>query len=130
LRPLTNTVSVLVAAGGVPPPPPQLLVQAPVCTVIGTDEEVFVEGLLSVVDSPTVAVFVIVWPASPEFTVAAISRLAVELALKSPIVHVPVELAYVPTDAVALSNVSPEGKISVATTSVEVAGPVAVTVSA
>ena len=79
--------------------------------------------------SPTIALFVIVWPAVPAFTVAVIWRLAVELALKLPIVHVPVELAYVPTEATALSNVSPEGKVSVATTPVEAAGPRAETVN-
>jgi hypothetical protein len=51
--------------------------------------------LLSVelADSPTVAVFVIVDPAVPVFAVAAICKVAVELAAKSPMVQVPVELA-------------------------------------
>ena len=80
-------------------------------------------------DSPTMPVFVIVVPAVPLFAVAAIVRVAVELALISPIVHVPVEVAYVPIDAVAFTNVTPEGKVSVATTPVDVAGPFAVTVN-
>ncbi len=43
-----------------------------------------------------------------------------------PIVQMPVELAYeVLAEAVAFSNVSPEGNVSVATTSVDVVGPLA-----
>ena len=79
--------------------------------------------------SPTFAVFEIVDPAVPEFTVAAMFRVAVELGDISPIVQVPVELAYVPSDAVAFTKVRPLGKVSVATTPVDVAGPKADTVS-
>jgi hypothetical protein len=68
------------------PPPP--------CTVIGTVEELF-PGFVSIVlvDSETVPVLSMVVPAVPEFTVAAIFKVALELALKVPMVHVPVELA-------------------------------------
>ena len=128
LRPVTATVSVLDADP--PLPPPQFVVHAFDCTVTGTFAVLF-EALLSVVDafSPTVAVLVIVWPAVPVLTSAAMASVALELALKLPIVHVPVEVAYVPTDAVAFLNVSPEGKVSVATTPVEAAGPRADTVN-
>ncbi len=94
----------------------------------GTVELLFV-GLESVVEafSPTTAVFVIVVPAVPVFTLAAITSVAVELAGKLPIIQVPVELAYVPCDEVAFTKVRPEGKVSVATTPVDVAGPSALT---
>jgi hypothetical protein len=61
------------------------------------------------------------------FTTAAIWSVALELALMSPIVQTPVEDAYVPRDAVAFRKPSPEGKVSVAMTPVEVAGPKALT---
>ena len=55
-------------------------------------EELF-PGLWSVVlaFSATIAVLLIVVPAVPAFTIAAIVSVAVELALMSPIVQVPVE---------------------------------------
>ena len=46
-----------------------------------------------------------------------------------PIVQLPVELTYEPTDGAEETNVTPEGKTSVATTLVEVAGPFAFTVT-
>jgi hypothetical protein len=59
-----------------------------------TEELLFARSLSVVLaDSPTVAVLVMVSPAVPEFTIATISRIAVELALMSPMVHAPVELA-------------------------------------
>ena len=78
--------------------------------------------------SIAVAVFVIDVPADA-FTIAAIVRVAVELALISPIVQVPVEVAYEPFDVVAETKVRPDGNISVATTPVDVAGPFAETVT-
>jgi hypothetical protein len=97
-------------------------------TVIETLEELF-ERFESVVDafSVTVAVFVIVVLAVPESTSAAMSNVAVELAERLPIVHVPVELAYEPSVEVAETKLTPEGKTSVAVTPVEVAGPLALT---
>ena len=71
----------------------------------------------------TVAVFVIRCPAVPDATCAAIARFAVELTFMSPIVQFPVTGAYVPTDAVAFTNVSPLGSTSVAITLVATAGP-------
>jgi hypothetical protein len=70
------------------------VVDVGVVTMTGTVEELF-PGFGSVVEafSPTTAVFVIVVPAVPAFTVAAMFNVAVELALRSPIVQVPVELA-------------------------------------
>jgi hypothetical protein len=57
----------------------------------GTDAELF-DKFVSVLDalSFTVALFTIVVPAVPALAVAAIVRVAVELALMSPIVQVPV----------------------------------------
>jgi len=69
-------------------------------------------------DSPTVPVFVIVVPAVPAFTVAAMVSVAVELALISPIVHVPVEVAYVPAESCAYERESGRQGV-VATTPVE-----------
>jgi hypothetical protein len=63
-------------------------------TTIDTLELLFERSLSVVpVDSPTVAMFLIVDPAVPVFAVAAICKVAVELALMSPIVQIPVELA-------------------------------------
>ena len=45
-------------------------------------------------------------------------------------IHVPVELAYEPCEAVAFWNARPAGNVSVATTPVEDAGPRAETVTA
>jgi len=59
------------------------------CTVIPTALLTFTALEVSV----ALAVFVIVVPAVPEFTVAAIVRTAVELGAISPIVHAPVVLA-------------------------------------
>lgn len=81
------------------------------------------------VDSLMVAVFVIVVPAVPEFTVAVITSVAVELGAIVPMVQTPVELANVPCDEVADTNVTPAGKISFATTPVEVTGPSAAAVN-
>jgi hypothetical protein len=77
-----------------PPPPPQFVVQLFVAMTTGTVEELL-EGFESVVEafSPTVARFVIVVPAVPAFTVAAMFKVAVELAPRLPIVQVPVEEA-------------------------------------
>jgi hypothetical protein len=50
-------------------------------------------------------------------------RVAVELAARVPMVHTPVEVAYVPVEGFAEINVRVEGKVSVATIPVEVAGP-------
>ena len=85
---VTSAVFVMAMSASLPPPPP------PPCTTIETVEELF-PGLLSVelADSPTRPVLLIVVPAGAEFTVAAIFKVAVELALMSPIVQVPVELA-------------------------------------
>jgi hypothetical protein len=74
-------------------------------------------------DSLTVEVFVMIVPAVPEFTEAVIVSVAVELVASVPIVHMPVELAYVPVEAFDEMNLSVEGKVSEATTPVEVAGP-------
>src|SRR5258707_440440 len=96
----------------VPPPPPP----PPVMTT-GMVEELFPEFLsVLLAFSPTIAVFVIVVPAVHVLTVAVRVRVAVEVGHKVPIVHVPVEVAYVPCDDVAETNVSPPGKVSVATT--------------
>jgi hypothetical protein len=73
-------------------------------------------------DSPTFAKFVIVLPAEP-FTVAAICSIAIVPALMLPIVQVPVEDAYEPMLVVAFKKLRPDGKVSVATTPVDVAGP-------
>jgi hypothetical protein len=111
-------------------PPPQFEVQPLLATTIETDELLFAKFVsVLLADSFTVPMFVIVVPAALEFTSAAIVNVDVAPALMSPIVHAPVEVAYVPTDAVAFTNVSPEGKVSVATTPVEVAGPRAETVN-
>jgi hypothetical protein len=79
-------------------------------------------------DSLTFAVFVIVVPAVPAFTVAWIVSVAFALEARSPTSHSPVEVEYVPCDVVAFTKVSPEGMVSVATTPVDVAGPSAETV--
>jgi hypothetical protein len=57
------------------------------------------------------------------FTVAWIASVAGELGPRSPMVHVPVELAYVPREGMAFTRVNVPGKVSVATTPVDVAGP-------
>ena len=89
------------------------------CTSIETLELLFAV-FRSVVMADTVAVFHNVELAF-EFTIAAILSVAVELGASVPIVHVPVELAYeVLAEAVAFSNVSSVGNVSVATTSVDV----------
>jgi hypothetical protein len=116
---------------GVPPPPPQLEVHPDGWTVTGT-LELALPGVWFVLDalSPTTVLFTTVVPAVPLFTVACIASVAVELAGMSPIIQVPVELAYVPCDAVAFTKVrSAVGKVSVATTPVDVAGPKALTVN-
>ena len=84
-------------------------------------------GSFKVGDSLTVAVFVIVLFVLPPVltpgpvTSVAICNVAVAFGARAPIVHVPVELAYeVLAEAVAFSNVRPEGKVSVATTPVDV----------
>jgi hypothetical protein len=94
------------------------------CTAIDTLELLFerFESVLEA-DSLTVAVFVIVVLAVPAFTFATIVRVTVELAFRLPIVHAFVEVAKLPTDEVAETNVRPEGKVSEATTPVEVEGP-------
>jgi hypothetical protein len=46
-----------------------------------------------------------------------------------PIVQIPVEFAYEPSAVDADTNVTPEGRTSVATTPNDVEGPVALTVS-
>ena len=78
----------------------------------------------SVVPAETVAVFEIVELADVSTSAVRLS-VAVELGVSVPIVHVSVsvEVAYVevPTVVVALSNVSPLGNTSLATTSVDVA---------
>jgi len=127
---VTSAVFVIAMSASIAPPP-QLLVQPGAVTVTVTLEEVLVSVFVVLVDSPTMPVFVICVPTvSDASTNAAMFSVAVELGDMSPIVHVPVELAYeVPTEAVAFSNVSPEGKVSVATTPVEVAGPSASTVN-
>lgn len=93
--------------------------------------ELLFEGFGSVVLADTVAVFVIVVLVDVS-TSARMLRVAVELALISPIVHVSVfvEVAYVevPTVVVALSKVRPAGNVSDATTSVDVARLLFVTV--
>ena len=74
-----------------PPPPPQLEVQPPDPTETGTLELALPPfGFVELGLSPTMAKFVIVVPAVPALAVAAIVRVAVELALMSPIVQVPV----------------------------------------
>ena len=78
-------------------------------------------------DSATVAVFVMVVPTVPAFTVAVIVRVAVELAETVPTFHEPVELEYEPCEVVAETKVNPAGNVSVATTPVDVAGPRSVT---
>ena len=91
------------------------------------DELLFVSGSFKVDDSPTVAVFVIVLFVLPPVltpgpvTSAAICNVAVELGASVPIVQMPVEVANeVLAEAVACSNVSVEGNVSLATTSVDV----------
>jgi hypothetical protein len=98
-------------------------------TGIDMVEELF-PRLVSVGDSPTVAVFVIAVSVVLAFTSAAMVSVTVELGARVPIVHVSVELAYVdvPTVVVAPSNVRSDGKVSLATTSVDASGPFAVTV--
>src|SRR5690242_21525940 len=107
-----------------PPPPPQFVVQTIGFTEIVTVEELF-DGFGSVrsVDSRTTAVFAMVVPAVPAFTVAAIVSVALELAARPPIVHVPVLELYVPCEVVAETKVKPDGSVSVATMSVDVVGP-------
>ena len=116
-KPLTFTVRVL-SAGPL------------FCATVRMAEPVLLAVFESVDDavSVAVAVFVIDVPADA-FTIAAIVRVAVELALISPIVQVPVEVAYEPFDVVAETKVRPDGNISVATTPVDVAGPFAETVT-
>ena len=92
---------------GVPPPPtftPGQLLPQPSGGRVGpppppTDTEIDALAVLlpvfgSVLDafSPTVAVFVIVWPLVPVFTVAVRTNVAVELGAMSPNAHVPVEV--------------------------------------
>ena len=117
---------IAMSAEGVPPPPP------PVVDATVTDElAVLFDKFGSVVEafSKTCAKFVIVSPDVLAFTLAAMTSVCVELAAISPSVHVPVELANVPAVLVALTNVRPEGSVSVASTPVEVAGPSALTVT-
>jgi hypothetical protein len=81
-------------SASVPPPPPQLLVQTGGCTVMVTLEELLPDVLVELGDSPTIPVLVICMPAvSDEFTSAAMVKVAVELGVISPMVHVPVEVA-------------------------------------
>jgi hypothetical protein len=89
--------------------------------------EVVGDVFVTVFDSPTVAVSRSVCPAVPEFTPAAIISVAVAFGAKSPTVHVPVELEYVPIVDVESRNVNPVGKISETTTAGEVSGPCAAT---
>jgi hypothetical protein len=100
-------------------------------TEMTTADELFAEfGSVDDADSAMVAVLLIVVLAVPALTVAAIVSVAFEFAVTVPMVQIPVELVYeVPADDVALTNVSPEGKTSFATTPVEVAGPRSVAVS-
>jgi len=104
------------------------IVEEGVATVIVTVELLFpkfgsVEDAVSVAE----AMFAICVP-DEAFTRAAIWRVALELALMLPIVQAP-DVAYVPLLAVAFTKVRPAGRVSVATTPVEVAGPRAETVT-
>jgi len=80
-------------------------------------------------DSDAVAVFVIVVLAVPVFTVARKSNVPEDPAGKLPTVQIPVEVAYDPGEVVAETKVRPAGKRSLTSTSVEVAGPKAETLT-
>ena len=94
-----------------------------------TEEELFAGfGSTNELSSETVAVFVIVWPAKRESTVAAMVRVAVAFGPSVPIVQLPVDISYVPTEAEAFTKLNPVGKMSCAFTMDDVAGPSAETV--
>jgi len=78
-------------------------------------------------DEPTDAVFVTVVPAGAE-TRAVISSVEVEFGAMVPMFQTPVDDEYAPAGD-AETKVMPFGKVSVATTPVDVALPDAVTVS-
>jgi hypothetical protein len=90
---VASTVFVIVRPASLPPPPPQFVVQTTGGINTMTVDDVF--GLLFtvLVDSVIVPVFAIVVLATPLFTTVAMVNVAVELALISPIVQIPVELA-------------------------------------
>ena len=73
-------------------------------------------------DSETVPVFVIVVP-SAAVTVAVIVSVAFCPLEITPIVQIPVELLYEPSEEDAESKVTPEGNVSDATTPNEFDGP-------
>ena len=61
-------------------------------------------------------------------TTAAYTNVAVELGVRLPMVHIPVELEYeVPAVAVAFWKINPAGKTSWAVAPVDVAGPLSLT---
>jgi hypothetical protein len=94
--------------------------EAGFCDTAIVAEELLFAGFGSVVLAEIVAVFVTALVALA-FTSVAMSSVAVAFGKSVPIVHVPVELAYeVLAEAVAFSNVSPTGRMSAATTSVDV----------
>ena len=120
----------IVLVAGLPPPPPQFTVQVLAATVIGAVELLFAElGSFTAADSLTAAELVMVVPETSWLTVAVMTKIAEEPACMSPIAQIPVEAEYVPKVDVAPTNVMPEGNTSVAVTPVDVAGPIAETVT-
>jgi hypothetical protein len=95
-----------------------------------TDEELLVGfWSMTVLDSATTALFVIVRPAVPALTIALTKSVEVVFGASVPTVQMPVLVLYVPCEVVAEIKVKPGGKTSVAVTPVEEAGPNAETVT-
>jgi len=89
-----STVFVMARSAVVVAVPPQFTVQMFGAIVTGTVAVLFPGfGSVELALSPTTALFVRVVLAVPVFTVPAIWRVALELAIILPIVQVPVELA-------------------------------------
>jgi hypothetical protein len=99
-------------------------------TMMETDEELFAGfWSITVLDSDATAMFVIIVPAVPTFTIALM--LSVEVVFEDivPTDHTPELATYVPADVVAEMKVKPGGRLSCTVAPVEVAGPDAETVT-